>query len=268
MLGIIGIIALLTVLALSLLITRLATIALSLTGLSRQAASFQARSAFTGTGFTTGESEKVVNHPVRRRVIMILMILRSAGLVTVLISGILSFVGPEHPWDRLIRLLWLTGGVLTVLGIAHLPVVDRAMEGLMGYALARWTAMDVRDYSRLLKLSGEYGVTEVRVREGDWVEGKRLAECDLNGEGIAVLGIERDDGTYVGAPQASTPVHAGDTLILYGRNDTLRDLDRRRQGAAGDVAHQQSVSEQERHVERQQQQEHSHEQKKARESSE
>jgi Trk-type K+ transport system membrane component len=56
MVGVVGIIALFTVLALSLFITRLATTALAATGLSWQAARFQARSAFTGTGFTTSEA--------------------------------------------------------------------------------------------------------------------------------------------------------------------------------------------------------------------
>lgn len=91
MVGIIGIIALLTVLGLSLFITRLATIALTMRGLSSQSASFQTRSAFTGTGFTTRESEHIAKHTVRRRIIMLLMILRSAGLVTVIIAVILSF---------------------------------------------------------------------------------------------------------------------------------------------------------------------------------
>ncbi len=58
MIGIIGVIAFLTVLALSMLITGLATSALAMTGLSREAARFQARSAFTGTGFTTKEKKK------------------------------------------------------------------------------------------------------------------------------------------------------------------------------------------------------------------
>ncbi|MGA7878047.1 MAG: hypothetical protein WCA08_20480 [Desulfoferrobacter sp.] len=62
MVGIVGVIAFLTVLVISLIITRLETVALSLTGLSEEAAKFHARSAFTGTGFTTSEAEKVVNH--------------------------------------------------------------------------------------------------------------------------------------------------------------------------------------------------------------
>jgi hypothetical protein len=50
MAGIIGIIASLTVLGVSMVIIRLASIALHLTGLSWELASFQARSAVTETG--------------------------------------------------------------------------------------------------------------------------------------------------------------------------------------------------------------------------
>jgi hypothetical protein len=69
------------VLFLSLIVVRIAAEALALTGVSREAR-FQARSAWIGTGFTTAEAEQVVNHPVRRRIIGLLMLLRSAGLVT------------------------------------------------------------------------------------------------------------------------------------------------------------------------------------------
>jgi len=246
--GIIGVIALLTVLGVSLVITRLATVALAMTGLSREAALFQARSAFTGTGFTTGESEKVVNHPVRRRIVMVLMIVRSAGLVSVVISLILSFAGAAREADRLIRLLWLIGGVAGLLVVTRLPIVDRGMERVIGWALSRWTDLDVRDYARLLKLSGDYTVTEMGVREGDWVSGKALRECDLGGEGVTVLGIERSDGGYVGAPHGATSIESGDTLILYGRSDALRELDRREAGGSGDRAHDEAVGAQRQRV--------------------
>ncbi|HEY9418480.1 MAG TPA: hypothetical protein VIQ30_27270 [Pseudonocardia sp.] len=73
---------LLVVVALSLVVTRVGTVALTLTGLSCQAARFQSRSAFTGSGFTTAESKMVVDHPVRRRIVMRLMLLGNAGLVS------------------------------------------------------------------------------------------------------------------------------------------------------------------------------------------
>ena len=76
------VISLLVALTFALVITRVATVALTLTGLPKQSARFQARSAFTGTGFTTGEAESVLGHPVRRRIIMLLMLLGNLGLVT------------------------------------------------------------------------------------------------------------------------------------------------------------------------------------------
>jgi len=262
MAGVIGIIALLTVLALSLVITRLATIALTMTGLSREAASFQARSAFTATGFTTRESEDVVGHPVRRRIVMLLMILRSAGLVTIVLSLILSFVGPAREARRLARLLWVVGGALTLLIVAHLPVVSAGLERLISWALNRWTDLDVRDYARLLKLSGPYTVTEMHVDESDWVEDKQLRQCNLAGEGVIVLGVQRSSGQYVGAPRGTTCIHAGDTLILYGRSDVLRELDQRRGGGAGDAAHERSVDDQQQHMARQEHQEREFERKR------
>ena len=61
------ILSLLLILAISLVTTRVAALVLERTGLSREIARFQARSAFTGVGFTTAEAESVVGHPVRRR---------------------------------------------------------------------------------------------------------------------------------------------------------------------------------------------------------
>lgn len=88
----IAIIFLLPIITVSVLVTRLASIALTHTGLSHESARFQARSAFTRLGFTTSESERVVSHPVRRRVVMLLMLLGNAGIVTAMSSLILAFV--------------------------------------------------------------------------------------------------------------------------------------------------------------------------------
>ena len=70
----IPVVSLLLVLTFSLVVTRIAAVALVHTGLGLEAARFQARSAFTGVGFTTDESESLVNHPVRRRIVMGLML--------------------------------------------------------------------------------------------------------------------------------------------------------------------------------------------------
>jgi len=266
MIGIIGIAALLTVLTLSLVITRIATIALSLTGLSWEASRFQARSAMTGTGFTSSETEKVVNHPVRRRIIMLLMILRSAGLMTIIISLIFSFANYARDSEMLYRLLELFAGIVVLGLLSRSKLIDRTLNKIIRKALKRWTNLNVRDYESMLRLSENYTVTEIEIQENDWLNGRKLEECRLNDEGINILGIYRDNGNYVGVPKGDTKIYEGDKLILYARAGTLSDLNQRRKGGSGDRSHDIQVQEQESHMERQKKEEKEYERKKQKES--
>ena len=63
-----------------------------------------------------------------------------------------------------------------------------------------------------------------------------------------MLAISRPDGGYVGVPQADAGIQAGDTLILYGRDDALEELDSRRADASGDLAHEKAKADQDREV--------------------
>ena len=81
----------LVVAILSMAFTRLAAGALIATGLPPEIASFQARSAFSGAGFTTTEAENVVNHPIRRRVIATTMLVGSLGTPTLVVTVLLGF---------------------------------------------------------------------------------------------------------------------------------------------------------------------------------
>jgi uncharacterized protein with PhoU and TrkA domain len=65
---------------------------------------------------------------------------------------------------------------------------------------------------------------ELRIQQGNWVAGKTLRDCALTREGVKVLGIQHDDDSYLGAPDGSTQLVNGDTLILYGRAEILTEL--------------------------------------------
>lgn len=240
-----AILTVLLVLTLSILVTRVATVALIHTGMSKQAARFQARSAFTGVGFTTGEAEQIVGHPVRRRIVMLLMLLGNAGVITVIGSLILSFtVRGEAGLGLWSRVGLLAAGAAVLLVLANSKIVDRWLSAVISRALARWTALDVRDYTSLLHLAGEYGVRELVVEPADWLRGRTLGDLKLRDEGLNVLGIERPDGCYVGAPRGSTKLHEGDVLIVYGRETALLRLDERRDTPIAEWEHEEAVEEQ------------------------
>lgn len=233
-----------SILVISLIVVRVATVALSLTGLSADVARFQARSAWTGTGFTTGEAENVMKHPVRRKVVSILMVLRSAGLVTSISTLILSFVNVEGSGIGLQRLAILTTLLALLWLISISTFIDRQLTRAIRWALVRWTSLDTRDYASLLHLGGPYSVAEMNVAEGDWLCGRPLRELRLPDEGALVLAIERADNGFVGAPKKNAVIEAGDTVIIYARREILDELDTRPAGQTGQIEHDQSVADQ------------------------
>lgn len=228
------------VIVVSLIVTRVATIALTLTGLSREAARFQARSAFSGAGFTTGESEAVVNHPVRRRIVMLLILLGGAGVVSAIASLLLSFTAVDSTGDGFRRVGLLIGGLLLVWRLATSRLADRALTRVTERALRRFTTLNVHDYASLLHFSENWVVGELYVEDHDWLADQTLVELDLPSEGVVVLGIERSDGRWVAAPKGTARIHVGDVLVVYGHRDTLRELDDRMAGPQGDQAREES----------------------------
>lgn len=112
------------------------------------------------------------------------------------------------------------------------------------WAISRWGHIEVHDYTRLLRFSRNYVVWELQVQPGNWLAGKTLAESELANEGVLILGIERANGEYIGAPRGQTRIEANDQLIVYGQQDTLKDLDTRQTGMLGNLHHVIAVSRQ------------------------
>ena len=236
--------AVLIVLSVSLLIVRIGTIALSMTGLSPQVARFQARSAYFGVGFTTNEAEKALSNPVRREIVMMLMLLGNAGIITLVGSLVISLTNlPETGISSNIwfRFLFLAAGISLLFVVAYSKWVDRRISKVVAWALNRWTKLTAQDYSEMLHLAHDYSVSEFLVEPGDWISGRALMELRLGDEGVMILGIERADGTYVGAPKGSCVIDAHDQLIVYGKHTMLQGLEKRRAGFDGDREHVEAV---------------------------
>jgi hypothetical protein len=240
----IPIVSLLVVLTLSLLVTRVASVALEHTGLGREAARFQARSAFTGVGFTTDEAESVVGDPVRRRIVSALMLFGNVGIVTAVSSLLLSFIG--SPTEVEFNLALLLIGLLLLLWLANSAWVDRRLCSLISWALHRFAALDVSDYARLLHVRDDYAISRLSVEEGSWLADRSLRDCALRDEGVLLLGLECPGNNYIGAPGPAAEIRPGDTLILYGRSERMQEIERREPGTLGAEAHAAAIDEQNR----------------------
>lgn len=248
------VISLFVILIIGLLVTRVATVALTLTGLSHDVAHFQALSAYMGVGFTSHESEHVLEHPVRRRIIKWLILAGNAGLIAAVSALIPVFVMSGNGASGFfIRMLWLASSLILLWALANSRWIDRRLSSIVAKAIKRWTRIEIWDYPSLLQLSEGYTVTEVHIEPHDWVMGKTLTELRLSDEGVHVLGIRRADGEYLGTPTGRTFIRKGDTLIVYGKVEHITDLHNRKADANGDMAHAARVHEQYEAIEEQEQ---------------
>jgi hypothetical protein len=240
-----AIVLLIVVAILSLLITRIATIVLTVTGMSQESARFQARSALSGVGFTTTEAESVVSHPVRRRVVLTLMLVGNVGLVTAVAALLGGFLGAGRQ-EALIRVALLVGSLATLYAAASSAWVDARLRRLIARGVTRFTDLDARDYASLLRLSGGYTVNEIRVKPGTWLADRTLRDLRLKDEGAVVLGVQREDGGYIGAPDGDTEVRPGDVLTVYGHRDDFAELGSRKDDAEGQRSRDEAVRTHER----------------------
>jgi hypothetical protein len=175
----IALFTLLTIVLMPIIVVRIGAIALELTGLSPEIASFQAQSAFSGAGFTTQESEAIVTHPLRRRIIRILILLGSAGFTTSIATLVLAFVG-ERGKSFLTRGEVLIIGLLVIFLFARSKFIYKIMKKVISRALIKWSTMRIFDYEQLLGFHEGYSISRITVRPESWLSEKKLSELRLD----------------------------------------------------------------------------------------
>lgn len=244
-------ITLFLVVSLSALITKIATISLIHTGLSTDSAKFQARSAYTGVGFTTSESEKIMSHPVRRRIVFNLMIIGNAGIVTVMSSLILTFILPETLVSKLYGLSIVVVGMSLIWWAIKSKWVDRALSALIVRMLRRYTDMEIQDFAAVLHLKDDFKVSEKLIGNADWMAHKSLKDLNLREEGLTVLGIDRHGIDYLGSPGGSAVILPKDVVTVYGKSEVIKSVFKRKQNFSAEVEHQTFMKKEEDRLEEQ-----------------
>lgn len=218
--------ALLIIILVALLVVQLGANALLLTGMSSPVARFQSASAFFGVGFTTREAELVVAHPVRRRIILLLIISGNIGLTSALATLIVTLISADAKGDipdlTLIGILVL--GILVLGVFLNLPFVKRPLDAVMRRALEGAGVVRAVDYELLLKVSHGYNVSDLEIEDGHPLAGKALGETRPNDRGIVVLGIYRQGGRFEGVPGKDSVIQAGDTVMVYGSEKAVEWL--------------------------------------------
>jgi len=238
-------ISLFLIVTLSALITKIASIALTHTGLSSESAKFQARSAYTGAGLSTNETELIMNHPVRRKIIYNLMLIGNAGIVTVMSSLILTFVLPETTASRLYGLLIIVVGLTGLWFAIRSKWVDRGLSRMISSMLRRYTDLEVQDFEAVLHLKNNYKISEAKVDSDGWMCNRTLQELNLREEGITILGVYRKGKEYYGSPAGPFKLLTDDVVTIYGKAEGIKSLFKRKKDFYAHIEHERAVAREE-----------------------
>jgi hypothetical protein len=206
----------------SFIVVRIGGFALQMTGIEPDVARFQALSAFSGTGFTTTEAERVVRHKTRRRIVTILIILGNAGLVTIIATLVASFTQVTGYGWFFIRLAIIVFGI-----IVFYQLIIRSK---FGNRIMHWFQKPITNYiikvsptiEEILHIGKEWSVSIVKIEKESKNIGLSLTELMVR-TGVEVLAIERA-GASPTKPRTKEKIRYGDRLFVYGTRKAVRSL--------------------------------------------
>lgn len=224
------------VVVVSFVVVRIGAIAFQLTGLTWSQAKFQALSCFTGTGFTTRESELIVGNSQRRRVASIMMVLGHAGLVVM----IATFANPLQPnvylqkltvqvvpdWIpytfiplfNFVLLLVVFFVIVRFLGTMH--VSDRITSSLRRTLLRR-RLLDTLTLEEPVLSAPQRAIIKIIIGERSHLIGQDLST--IIAQGIEILAVE-SGGKITANPPGDVKLDLGDSLLCFGEARKIRDV--------------------------------------------
>ena len=218
-------IAFFTIIVVALLVVQLGANALTLTGMSQSVARFQACSAFFGVGFTTREAEMVVDHPVRRRIILHLIIAGNIGITSALATLVVTVMNDDKSGLPPVFATLIVVALAVATGLLlNVPLIKKPMDALMTRSLTKMGVRRAVDYDVLLNVRKGYNVAEVEMCEDHPGAGRPLGDWRPGDHGIVILGILYQDGRFEGAPGRDAVLNEGDTAMVYGSDDSVRAM--------------------------------------------
>lgn len=221
--GIMSLIIFLILFILIWLLVEILAIVMKLTGLELSKARFQLISILTHTGFTTRESELIVQHPTRRKVASALMIISYVAQITLI--TLLFNVLTQATRNAIGTVIALSVMVVAVIIASQSKYLsdrfDRITERLLKNKIKK--ANNGNRIEQVLNLSPEFSIYELIVDTDSFICDKMLRELKLKEQFIQILKIDRGS-EVIDFPKADTRVLAGDRMIVYGKIDALTQM--------------------------------------------
>ena len=97
----------------------------------------------------------------------------------------------------------------------------------LAHALLRPHVVQFLDFTTTTTLGEDISIEQVTVGAQSRMISKTIREMQIGSElGVIVMAIRKSDGSMVFNPPADTPIRGGDFLIVMGRQQSLRALEK------------------------------------------
>ncbi len=201
-----------------LLIIEIITVLFKLTGLSEEKARFQVISLLTGSGFTTKEAELITQHPTRRRLAQILMVLGYVGFLTG-ISFLVNIIKNSMSIKNLSVLVLFC--IFTWIILRDKVLVAFLDELIEKVILRKYSKhKSPRKMYKLVTRAKGYGVYNIIIDENSALLGVALKDSNLKPHNIIILNIDKGN-QFIGFPKRDYILEKDDNVLLYGKVDEI-----------------------------------------------
>ncbi|MGG3561240.1 hypothetical protein ABES03_06520 [Neobacillus rhizosphaerae] len=188
------------------------------TGLKVEISRFQVISMMTGTGFTTGESELILGHPIRRK-LAIFLILFGAFSLAVIISSISQFLSEGL---RTKEILAVAIAVLLVFVVLRMSRMQRLLSKVFNRKMKQNVELIDLPVKDVFLSSKKEAVLNLPIYKESSLHNRTIQDVLPGHQGMdfMVLFIQRG-GMKLRKDIYGLVLHEGDQLLLFGDKKVL-----------------------------------------------
>ncbi|OCA87504.1 hypothetical protein A8F95_09395 [Bacillus wudalianchiensis] len=199
-------------------VIEISVILFNLTGLEEAVSRYQVISMLTNTGFTTDEAQLIIDHPVRRRLSMFL-ILFGAFSLAVVISSITNILSNDL---RLKELMVINIVLLVILMIGKTPFIRERLKKRLNREMEKKLEISELPIKDALYLDENDLVTDIVIKEDSKFIDKKAADLVERDEDISILFIKRGK-VNIRNRLDEEKIQEGDQLFIYGNQEAIEN---------------------------------------------
>ncbi|WP_194192362.1 TrkA C-terminal domain-containing protein [Clostridium chrysemydis] len=203
-----------------LLVINFFTILFRMTGLPVQKARFQVISLLSSTGYTTKESETIVQHPVRRKLASWLMIISYVSTATFISFFVRMLSDSVTSIGFFAVIAFFCIVVFLIYRTDSLEKIETFFEKVIASSNI-WKKLNLL-HSNAITSNRGYGVYEVYVSADSFLVGKSIEKSGLKEMEIEVLNIDKGDD-FIKFATADYVFEPLDKLTVYGNIKSIKE---------------------------------------------